>query len=129
LQGTGPVELQGIGDLVGLGALIQSSLAQGNVSISQNSQVIDMRTSGMREEMLETLKQHGIDVDAIQAQANQAMATQQAQATDANAIPPQAIDMNAIPGLGPAVLGLLAQHGVDLDGDGVPDNMQQPKPD
>jgi hypothetical protein len=107
MQGNGTLELQGIGDLGNLGALIGTALAQGNVSVSGQSQVIDLRGTGLREQMVEALEAHGIDVESQQGQQ---------------------IDAGSIPGLGPEVLGLLSQAGVDLDGDGVPDNMQQPRP-
>jgi hypothetical protein len=51
-------------DLSQLGSMIQSAIEQGNVTIEQGpSQTIDMRGTGLREEILGIMKDHGLDPD------------------------------------------------------------------
>ena len=51
-------------DLSQLGPMIQSAIEQGNVTIEQGpSQTIDMRGTGLREEILGIMKDHGLDPD------------------------------------------------------------------
>jgi hypothetical protein len=60
LQGLGLKD--GLAALTQLGPMIQQAMASGNVQISQGQpQVIDMRGSGLREEILGIMGQHGID--------------------------------------------------------------------
>jgi hypothetical protein len=52
-------------DLSNLGSMIQSAIDSGNVTIEQGpSQTIDMRGSGLREEIFEIMRQHGIDPES-----------------------------------------------------------------
>ena len=52
----------GLAALTQIGPMIQQAIASGNVQISQGEpQVLDMRGSGLREEILEIMGQHGID--------------------------------------------------------------------
>lgn len=49
-------------DLSQLGSMIQSAIEHGNVTIERGpSQTIDMRGTGLREEILGIMKQHGLD--------------------------------------------------------------------
>jgi hypothetical protein len=49
-------------DLSQLGSMIQSAIEHGNVTVGQGpSQTIDMRGTGLREEILGIMKQHGLD--------------------------------------------------------------------
>jgi hypothetical protein len=58
----GAEQLPGGMDLSQLGPMIQSAIEQGNVTIEQGpSQTIDMRGSGLREEILGIMKNHGLD--------------------------------------------------------------------
>src|SRR5688572_24241558 len=62
LQGLGLTD--GLAMLSQLGPMIQKAIAEGNVTIEQGpSQTIDLRGSGIREEIFEIMKQHGIDPD------------------------------------------------------------------
>jgi hypothetical protein len=52
-------------DLSNLGSMIQTAIDQGNVMIEQGpSQAIDMRGTGLREEIFEIMRQHGIDPES-----------------------------------------------------------------
>jgi len=52
----------GLAMLSQIGPMIQQAIASGNVQISQGEpQVLDMRGSGLREEIMEIMSQHGID--------------------------------------------------------------------
>lgn len=60
-------------------------------------QTIDLHDSGAREQVLDLLRQNGIDPDK----------------------PDQQIDASQVPGLGQAIMGILSQHGVSLGGGGA----------
>jgi hypothetical protein len=79
-----------------LGAMIQQAVQQGNVQ--QTSQTIDMRGSGLREEMIEIMKRHGIDP-----------------ATGATSGP---IDAASLPGMQEEMLEALRRRGLDAGGPG-----------
>lgn len=92
-------ELQGLGLEDGLAALsqigptIQQAIASGNAQVYQGqSQVLDMRGSGLREEILGIMNQHGIDP----------------QAGTAN----KAVDASAYGNMQQQILEALAKHGV-----------------
>ena len=54
--------MDGLQALTQIGPMIQQAIASGNVQISQGEpQVLDMRGSGLREEIMEIMNQHGID--------------------------------------------------------------------
>ena len=69
--GAGSSEIQsvpgmadGLAALTQLGPMIQKAIAEGNVQIEQGrSQTIDMRGTGLREEILGIVQQHGIDAE------------------------------------------------------------------
>jgi hypothetical protein len=70
-QVEGAQQLPGGIDLSQLGPMIQSAIAQGNVTVEQGpAQTIDMRGSGLREEIVGIMKSHGIDAEAGDAQAS-----------------------------------------------------------
>jgi hypothetical protein len=80
-------------DMAAIGEMIQTAFEQGNVEVSEGqSQVIDLRGSGLREQILEAMREHGVDAEAGSGQT---------------------IDAGAVPGLQEAILKALAQHGVD----------------
>jgi hypothetical protein len=63
-QVEGAEQLPGGIDLSQLGPMIQSAIEQGNVTIEQGpSQTIDLRGTGLREEILGIMKDHGLDPD------------------------------------------------------------------
>ena len=69
LQGLGAMD--GLKMLAQLGPMIQQAMASGNVQISQGEpQVLDMRGSGLREEIIGIMNEHGIDPAAGTANQN-----------------------------------------------------------
>jgi hypothetical protein len=55
----------GLAMLSQLGPMIQQAMATGNVQISQGEpQVLDLRGTGLREEIMGIMSQHGIDPEA-----------------------------------------------------------------
>jgi hypothetical protein len=59
----------GLAALSQLGPMIQKAIAEGDVQIEQGgSQTIDMRGTGLREEILGIMEQHGIDPETGTAQ-------------------------------------------------------------
>jgi hypothetical protein len=99
--GGGSPELQGVAGmadgleaLAQLGPMIQRAMAQGNVQIEHGgSQAIDMRGTGLREEILGIMRQHGIDAESGTAAGS--------------------IDASAYGDMQQQILAALARHGVD----------------
>ena len=81
-------------DLGGMLGAIGAAIQQGNFQVSQGeSQTIDLRGTGVREEILEAMRSHGIDPDAADGAQ---------------------IDASSMPGLQQQILQALSNHGVDL---------------
>ena len=88
------VDLTAPGDIGGLVALMQQAFQGGNVQVTQGeNQVIDLRGSGLREEILGALQQHGIDPDS--AEGSQ-------------------INAGDVPGLEEQIMQALRNAGVDV---------------
>jgi hypothetical protein len=99
-QVQGAEQLPGGLDLSQLGPMIQSAIEQGNVTIEQGpSQTIDMRGSGLREEILGIMKQHGIDAEGGSQES---------------------INAGDYPDMQRQILEALAKHGVNIDGSQPP---------
>ena len=71
IAGAENIEVQGMSTTDGLamlaqlGPMIQQAMATGNVQITQGEpQVLDLRGTGLREEIMGIMSQHGIDPDA-----------------------------------------------------------------
>lgn len=97
----GPVEFQvNMGPSVDLGSLMSmmlKALRTGTAQVSQaETQTVDLRGTGLREEILEALRQSGVDPRTA---------------------PPQ-IDATAIPGLQERIREALARRGVEDPGPG-----------
>jgi hypothetical protein len=93
-QGAGMAE--GLAALANLGPMIQQAIASGNVQIEQDgAQTIDLRATGLREEILGIMQQNGID-------AEQGVR----------------IDASATPAFQQQILEALSKHGVDLSAAG-----------
>jgi hypothetical protein len=94
----------GLGDglamLSELGPMIQKAIAEGNVTIEQGeSQTIDMRGTGLREEILGIMQQHGIDAESGTAD--------------------RSIDASAYGDMQQQLLEALAKHGIDPGASGT----------
>ena len=112
----GAIDLQGLGLTDGLemlseiGPMIQKAIAEGNVTIEQGpTQTLDMRGTGLREEILGIMKEHGIDAEAQQAGQN--------------------IDASAYGAMQQQILQALAKHGIDAGASGTSFNFQVQKDD
>ena len=58
--------LAGATDLAGMLGMMQQAFQTGNIQVSQGeSQVIDLRGSGLREQILGAMQQHGIDPETV----------------------------------------------------------------
>lgn len=61
------VDLTAATDLAGIMAMMQQAFQSGDIQVTQGeNQVIDLRGSGLRDEIIGALEQHGIDPDAAQ---------------------------------------------------------------
>jgi hypothetical protein len=77
-----------------IGPAIQQAIASGNVQITQGQpQVIDMRGSGLREQILGIMQQHGIDPENPGAQTT--------------------VDAGAYGNMQQQILEALSQHGIN----------------
>jgi hypothetical protein len=87
-------QVEGVGGLSGLGALISQLHAaqQAGVTLESGNQVIDMRGSGMREEILGVIAAHGIDASK-----------------------PGEVDGSSADGLQQEILAVLARNGIDVN--------------
>ena len=95
----------GLAALTQIGPMIQQAIASGNVQISQGEpQVLDMRGSGLREEILEIMGQHGIDP--------------QKGVVDGSADPNSYAEMQQ------QIMAALAKHGIDTGAGGATINVQ-----
>ena len=92
---TGVDTLASIGGLEGLGALVQQAAAQGNIEVTQSS--IDLRGSGLREEIVGIMRQHGIDPESGSGAS---------------------VDASAYGHMQQQMLEALQRHGLDLGGPG-----------
>ena len=95
------VSFTGATDLAGMLAMVQQAFQSGNIQVTQGeNQVIDLRGSGLREEIIGALEQHGIDPDAADGS--------QINAAD-------------VPGLQEQIMQALQNAGVQIDqsGDGT----------
>ena len=84
---------EGMGALAGLGVLLSqlSAAQQAGVSVESSNQVIDMRGSGLREEILGVIAAHGIDPN----QSGE-------------------VDASSADGLQQDILAVLARSGIDV---------------
>jgi hypothetical protein len=87
-------------DLAQLGTQIQQAFASGNVQVQQmQPQVIDARGTGLRDEIFEIMKQHGIDP--------QSGATHD-------------FDASKMPEMQAQIMAAMGQHGIQIPGQQAP---------
>ena len=100
--------VQGL-DLAEIGTAIQKAFAEGNVTVEQGpTQTLDLRGTGLREEILGIMKEHGIDPAAGTAGQN--------------------IDAGDYGNMQQQILAALAKHGVDPNAAGSSLNLQVQPP-
>ena len=104
------IDLQGLGAMDGLamlsqlGPMIQKAIAEGNVTIEQGpTQTIDMRGTGLREEILGIMREHGIDPETQTAQN---------------------VDAGAYGSMQQQILEALAKRGIDAGASGTSIDVQ-----
>lgn len=87
-------QVEGVGGLSGLGALISQLHAaqQAGLNVESSNQVIDMRGTGLREEILGVIAAHGIDAGK-----------------------PGEIDASSSDGLQQDIMAVLARNGIDVN--------------
>jgi hypothetical protein len=96
---------EGLAALAALGPMIQQAMAEGNVQIEQGaSQTVNLRGTGLREEILEIMQGHGIDAGAGTAAQN--------------------VDASAYGDMQQQILAALAKHGIDPGASGSAINLQ-----
>ncbi len=95
---------EGLAALTQLGPAIEQAIAEGNVQIEQGgSQTIDMRGTGLREEIVGIMQQHGIDPESGSAQN---------------------VGASAYGDMQQQILAALAKHGIDPGASGSSINFQ-----
>lgn len=108
VQGAGQPQAFDLSTVAGLGSMfgmIQQAMQTGNIQVSQGeNQVIDLRgTTGLRDEILEAMRQHGIDPETGTAQAQ--------------------VNAGDYQGMQQQIMQALQNHGVDVsqfgDGSGI----------
>ena len=100
--------MDGLKMLAQLGPMIQQAMASGQVQVFQGQpQVLDMRGSGLREEIMEIMGQHGID--------------------PAGGTANQDIDASAYGNMQQQIMEALAKHGIDPSA-GLPTGNPEPQP-
>jgi hypothetical protein len=91
-------------ELGSLGGLIQQAIAQGNVEIEQGpAQTLDLRGTGLREQIVGIMREHGIDPDS-------------GEATN--------VDASNYGDMQSQILEALKQHGLDLGSGATSFNIQ-----
>lgn len=104
IQGGIPGMADSLAALAQLGPLFQQAMLQGNVQIQHgDAQTIDMRGTGLREEIIGIMRAHGIDPDTGSAQA---------------------VDTSAYGDMQQQMLDALARHGIDPGASGTSINFQ-----
>jgi hypothetical protein len=99
-----PEMADGLAALSQLGPMIQDAIAKGDVEVEQASpQTIDMRGSGLREEILAIMQQHGIDPESGTTRS---------------------LDASAYGDMQQQILAALAKHGIDPGASGSAINFQ-----
>ena len=125
VPGTSGIEVQGMSAADGLamlsqlGPMIQQAMKTGNVQISQMPpQVIDMRGTGLREEILGIMGQHGISTDGSSGETVNAadygeMQKQIAEALEKHGVPtaPTSANMADYGDMQKELMEVLEKHG------------------
>jgi protein-tyrosine-phosphatase len=104
------VDVSTLSGLAGFAEAIKLAASQGNADVTQTSQSLDLRGTGLREEIAEIMERHGIDPDSGAMQGSQ-------------------IDAAAMPAMQAEMLEALERHGIDTGGGSIQiDSSQPPEP-
>jgi septum formation topological specificity factor MinE len=123
----GELDVSSLSGLAGLADAMKQAAAQGNTQVTQSSptsptahaafaakaahqQSLDLRGTGLREEIVEIMKRHGIDPDSGALQGAQ-------------------LNAASMPAMQAEMLEALKRHGIDTGGAGIQiDSSQPPQP-
>jgi protein-tyrosine-phosphatase len=106
----GGIDVSSLEGLAGLAETLKQAAQQGNVDVTQSSQTLDLRGTGLREEIVEIMKRHGIDPDSASVQGAQ-------------------INAASMPGMQAEMLEALKRHGIDAGDASIQiDGSQHPQP-
>jgi hypothetical protein len=103
---SGGFDISSLGGLAGLAEAMKQAAAQGNVT--QSAQTLDLRGTGLREEIVEIMKRHGIDPESGAAQGSQ-------------------VNAASLPGMQAEMLEALKRHGIDASGASIQIDGSQPQ--
>jgi septum formation topological specificity factor MinE len=122
---SGGFDVSSLGGLAGLADAMKQAAAQGNVTQSSQTsptthaafaakaahpEALDLRGTGLREEIVEIMKRHGIDPDSGAMQGAQ-------------------VNAASMPAMQAEMLEALKRHGIDADGSSIQiDGSQPPQP-
>jgi hypothetical protein len=108
--GAGAFDVSSLGGLAGLAETMQQAAARGDTKIVRSSQTLDLRGTGLREEIVEIMKRYGIDPDSDGMQGAQ-------------------INAASMPAMQAEMLEALKCHGIDTGGASIQiDGSQPPQP-
>jgi hypothetical protein len=106
----GGFDVSSLSGLAGFAEAMKQAAAQGDAQVTQSSQTLDLRGTGLREEIVEIMKRHGIDPDSGAVQGGK-------------------IDAASMPAMQAEMLEALKRHGIDTGGASLRiDGSQPPQP-
>jgi hypothetical protein len=102
------IDVSSLGGLAGLADAMKQAASQGNAQVTQSSQTLDLRGTGLREEIVEIMKRHGIDPDSGATQGTQ-------------------LNAASMPAMQAEMLDALKRHGIDTGGASIQIDSSQPR--
>jgi septum formation topological specificity factor MinE len=97
IDASGGFDVSSLSGLAGFAEAMKQAAAQGDAEVTQSSQTLDLRGTGLREEIVEIMKRHGIDPDSGSVQSAQ-------------------INAASMPAMQAEMLEALKRHGIDSSG-------------
>lgn len=101
------IDVSSLGGLAGLAEAMKVAASQGNAEVTQSSQTLDLRGTGLREEIVEIMKRHGVDPESGAMQGTQ-------------------FDASSMPAMQAEMLEALKRHGIDTGSGGIQIDSSQP---
>jgi septum formation topological specificity factor MinE len=103
-------DVSSLSGLAKLADAMRQAAAHGSPQVTQSSQTLDLRGTGLREEIVEIMKRHGIDPDSGAVQGTQ-------------------LNAASMPAMQAEMLEALKRHGIDTGGASIQiDSSQPPQP-
>jgi protein-tyrosine-phosphatase len=103
----GGFDVSSLSGLANLADAMKQAAAQGDPQVTQSSQTLDLRGTGLREEIVEIMKRHGIDPDSGAMQGAQ-------------------VNAASMPAMQAEMLEALKRHGIDTGGASIQIDSSQP---